>query len=165
MEYVFIITLFIEKCTPNRRMRSISFPLGVRFIIISRTRWNVKRCWMCVPIIIMALEDMENSISLVFREVKRRRQRGKRDYTRRHLLHQTSSTLRYYTHTQNPEYERLYEGKSKRMTTPSYRQREAYTDKFPNDNEQNFFIFFWRIHQVATATLLFLKDETRQTAK
>lgn len=65
--------------------------------------------------------------------------------TRLHMQTPPSSDLEHLEilfHTQNRNMKDCYEGKSKRMTTPSYRQREAYTDKFPNDNEQNFFIFF-----------------------
>jgi hypothetical protein len=93
-------------------------PLSLCFIIISRTRWNVKRCWGCAsetrPIIVTALEDMENSISLVLRrslkQKKRWRQRGKRGtHTRRHLLHQTFEHLDTLSHPpkNKTKYERV----------------------------------------------------------
>lgn len=147
-------------------------PLPLCFIIISRTRWNVKRCWGCAsetrPIIVTALEDMENSISLVLRrglkQKKRWRQRGKRGtHTRRHLLHQTFEHLDTLSHP--PKNKTKYE-----RVTPTrgcWRQTEAYihtnTHEFPNDNETKFLSSLGK-NSPSGDSLLFLKDQTvRQT--
>ncbi len=100
------------------------------------------------PIIVTALEDMENSISLVLRGLKKKKGDDKEGNGRptqadTSFIRPLSTLILFRTQKKT--------GIWKSDSHPGcWCQTEAYTDEFPNDNERNFFLPSVRIRQVAT---------------